>query len=150
MKYSIAVIGATGNVGREILNILENSKVQIEKIFAVASQKSVGKEVFFKNRSVEVKSIEGFDFTDIDFVFFATNTSISKEYVPKASKKVKLLIDLSSHFRMNEVICVSRNLKVSKYHVFHLIPDLLNISIFLSNIFTLYFNRIIKTPFITT
>ena len=49
MKYSIAVIGATGNVGREILNILENSKVQIEKIFAVASQKSVGKEVFFKN-----------------------------------------------------------------------------------------------------
>ena len=50
MKYSIAVIGATGNVGREILNILENSKVQIEKIFAVASQKSVGKEVFFKNQ----------------------------------------------------------------------------------------------------
>ena len=104
MKYSIAVIGATGNVGREILNILENSKVQIEKIFAVASQKSVGKEVVFKNRSIEVNSIEGFDFTDIDFVFFATNASISKKYVLVASKKVKLVIDLSSHFRMNEDI----------------------------------------------
>ena len=104
MKYNVAVIGATGNVGREIFNTLENSNVQIEKIFAVASQKSVGKEVIFKNKSIEVNSIDGFDFTGIDFVFFATNASISKEYVPKASKKAKLVIDLSSHFRMNKEI----------------------------------------------
>lgn len=104
MKYNVAIIGATGNVGREIFNALENSKIQIRKVFAVASQESIGKEVFFKNKAIEVSSIEGFDFTDIDFVFFATEVSISKQYALKVAAKVKLVIDLSSHFRMSKEV----------------------------------------------
>ena len=104
MKYSVAVVGATGNVGREIFSTLENSKIKIENIFAVASQKSVGKEVIFNNKAIRVNALEGFDFAGIDFVFFATSADTSREYVPKASKEAKLVIDLSSHFRMHKEI----------------------------------------------
>ena len=105
MKYNIAVIGATGNVGREILNILTKSQIiNIKEIHAIASEKSIGKEVSFGNKKLKTKPLSGFDFKDIDFAFFATNVDVSKEYIQKVSTKVKLVVDLSSHFRMNKEV----------------------------------------------
>lgn len=105
MEYNIAVIGATGNVGKEILDTLAKSQIiHIKEIFAIASEKSIGKEVSFGNKKLKIKPLRGFDFKNIDFAFFSTNADISKEYVQKASDKVKLVVDLSSHFRMNKEI----------------------------------------------
>ncbi len=105
MKYNIAVIGATGNVGREILNILTESQIiNIKEIHAIASEKSIGKEVSFGNKKLKTKPLSGFDFKYIDFAFFATNVDVSKEYIQKVSTKVKLVVDLSSHFRMNKEV----------------------------------------------
>ncbi|MSO13828.1 aspartate-semialdehyde dehydrogenase [Rickettsiales endosymbiont of Trichoplax sp. H2] len=105
MKYNIAVIGATGNVGREILNILTKSQIiNIKEIHAIASEKSIGKEVSFGNKKLKTKPLSGFDFKYIDFAFFATNVDVSKEYIQKVSTKVKLVVDLSSHFRMNKEV----------------------------------------------
>jgi aspartate-semialdehyde dehydrogenase len=105
MNYNIAVIGATGNVGREILNTLFESKVvRVGKIFVFASESSSGKEVSYGNANLKVQHMRSCNFDDIDIVFFATSHKISKEYVPIASKKVKLVVDLSSYFRMDKNI----------------------------------------------
>ena len=105
MKYSIAIVGATGNVGREILNTLAKSKtIHIKEIFAIASEKSIGKEISFGDKILKIRPLKGFNFQDIDFAFFSTNADISKIYVKEVSNKVKLVVDLSSHFRMNNEV----------------------------------------------
>ena len=102
MGYKIAVVGATGNVGRGVLKELLQSKIEVEKVFALASEKSSGKEVSYGDANITVRSLRGFNFDDIDIVFFATRAKVSKEYVIPASQKAKLVIDLSSYFRMNK------------------------------------------------
>ncbi|WPX96964.1 aspartate-semialdehyde dehydrogenase [Candidatus Bandiella euplotis] len=104
MKYKIAVVGATGNVGREILRTLAESSIPIREVMAFASERSVGKEVSYGNYDIEVKPFKGFSFDGVDIAFFATDSDISKEYVPLASKKAKFVVDLSSYFRMHKDI----------------------------------------------
>ena len=104
MKYNIALVGATGNIGREILIILNESKIPIKKIFVIASYKSVGKKITFRGKIIRVRAINDFDFHEIDLVFFATNSHISKQYIPIVKSKVKLVIDLSSYYRMNHEV----------------------------------------------
>jgi aspartate-semialdehyde dehydrogenase len=101
---NIAIAGATGNVGREILRTIESSSLKTNKVFPLASMRSVGKLVSFGDKDLEVQSLESFDFNRADIVFFATESDISKNFVTTASKKCKLVIDLSSHFRMHDDI----------------------------------------------
>jgi aspartate-semialdehyde dehydrogenase len=101
-KYNIAVIGATGNVGREILSILDERKFPVNNIYAVASSASLGKEVSFGDIIIlKIESIDNLDFKNIDIAFFAAGSSVSKEYANIAAKAGCIVIDKSSHFRMN-------------------------------------------------
>ncbi len=102
-KHNVAVVGATGNVGREILNILEFRKFPINKIFALASAKSEGSKINYgENKEIVVQNLEKFDFKEIDIVLSSPGSQISKEFVPKIAKKGALVIDNTSYFRMKK------------------------------------------------
>ncbi len=100
MGYRVAVVGATGNVGREILNTLADRKFPIDQIQAVASATSIGQRVSFgEDHVLDVIPIADFDFTDVDFAFFAAGSAVSAEFVPIAAEAGCIVIDNSSHFR---------------------------------------------------
>lgn len=101
-KYNISLIGATGLVGREILNFLKDLTIEL-KLFA--SENSVGKKILFQNKELSIKSLKGFNFEDEDIVFFAAGSKISKEYIPQVLKNKKtIVIDSSSYFRMDKEV----------------------------------------------
>ena len=99
MSISVAVVGATGNVGREILNILSDRKFPISRIAALASRKSVGSEVSFGDQSLKVKDLESFDFKNWDLALFAIGSETTKKYSAIATKSGCTVIDNSSLFR---------------------------------------------------
>lgn len=100
MGYRIAVVGATGNVGREILKTLEERKFPIDEIQAVASTTSLGGRVSFGETTVlDVFPITDFDFKGFDFIFFAAGNLVSADFVPMAAEAGCIVIDSSSHFR---------------------------------------------------
>ena len=91
-KYNVAVIGATGNVGREVLSILDERAFPIKHIYAVASQASLGKDVSFgEEKILKTTIINDLNFSDIDIAFFAAGSEISKAYA-KIAAEIKLLI----------------------------------------------------------
>lgn len=103
MKYNVAVVGATGKVGSEIFNILDSTKFPVKDIYAVASSRSLGKQVAFgEEQLIDVESIEGFDFSKVDIAFFSAGSSVSKEYAPIAAKAGAVVIDNTSFFRMKQ------------------------------------------------
>ena len=83
MGYRVAVVGATGNVGREMLNILEEVKFPVEKIHAIASRKSIGLEVEFGDTILKCQDVEQFDFSSVDLVLMSVSGTFSKEWAPK-------------------------------------------------------------------
>ena len=97
---NIAIVGATGNVGRKILEILEQKKFLINKLYLVASPRSAGKKVNFKGKNYEVYNLETFDFSKAQITFFAAGGKISEKYAEKAAK-YSTVIDNSSFFRMD-------------------------------------------------
>ncbi len=99
MKF--AIIGATGNVGRKTIEILEKSKLKIEDIFLVASSKSTGKKIKFKDKELSVQAIEDYNFEKADITFFAAGSSVAGKFVKKASEKT-IVIDNSKYFRMDK------------------------------------------------
>ena len=99
MKF--AIIGATGNVGRKTIDILEKSKLAIEELHLVASKNSLGKKIKFKGGNLTVVALENFDFEKADITFFAAGSSIAEKYAKKASKKT-VVIDNSKFFRMDK------------------------------------------------
>ncbi|WP_068876907.1 MULTISPECIES: aspartate-semialdehyde dehydrogenase [unclassified Phenylobacterium] len=101
MGYRVAVVGATGNVGREMLNILEEVKFPVEKIHAIASRKSIGVEVSFGEKIVKCEDVEQFDFSTVDLVLMSVSGSFSKEWSPKIGAAGPIVIDNSSAFRMD-------------------------------------------------
>ena len=101
MGYKVAVVGATGNVGREILNTLHEREFPVDEIYALASQRSVGREVSFGDKDVKVKNLEDFDFTGIDFVLSSPGAKVSAKFSPKAAAAGAVVIDNTSHFRMD-------------------------------------------------
>lgn len=102
MGFRIAVIGATGNVGREVLSILAERVFPISRIHAVASNRSLGTQISFGEDDVlDVESIETFSFEGVDLAFFATDDAVSKKYIPLAIAKGTKVIDKSTTFRMD-------------------------------------------------
>ena len=99
MSISVAVVGATGNVGREILNILSDRKFPVSRIAALASRKSVGSEISFGDALLKVKDLESFDFKNWDLALFAIGSEATKKYASKAAKNGCTVIDNSSLFR---------------------------------------------------
>ena len=98
---NFAIIGASGNVGRKTIEILEKSNLKFDKLFLVASQKSAGKKISFRKKEIEIESLENYDFSKAQITFFAAGSQIAKDWVPKASKKT-IVIDNSSFFRMRK------------------------------------------------
>ena len=98
---NFAIIGASGNVGRKTIEILEKSNFSIEKLFLVASKKSAGKKIKFRKKEIEIENLESYDFSKAQITFFAAGSNIAKEWAPKASEKT-IVIDNSSYFRMND------------------------------------------------
>jgi aspartate-semialdehyde dehydrogenase len=95
----IAIIGATGNVGRKTIQILENSKLPINNLFLVASAKSEGKKILFKKKELTVENLENYNFSKAKITFFAAGSEIAKKWAPIAAKET-IVIDNSSFFRM--------------------------------------------------
>ena len=96
---NLAIIGASGNVGRKTIEILENSKLSFDKLFLVASSNSAGKKLIFKGKEIEIENLDNYDFSKAHITFFAAGSQISKEWAPKAAKQT-IVIDNSSYFRM--------------------------------------------------
>lgn len=103
-KYNIAVIGATGNTGREVLNSLSQRKFPINQIFASASNDSVGKAVSFGENTIKIQKMEDLNFVDLDFAFFCAGSKVSDQYARVAASQGCTVIDKSSLFRLNEDI----------------------------------------------
>lgn len=101
MGYRVAVVGATGNVGREMFNILEEVKFPVDKMHAIASRKSIGVEVSFGNEILKCEDLEQFDFSKVDIVLMSAGGSISKAWGEKIGAAGPIVIDNSSHFRMD-------------------------------------------------
>lgn len=101
MSYKVAVVGATGNVGREILEILAERNFPVREVVALASRASIGKEVSFGEEDIlKVQALDDYDFSDTDIGLFSPGSSVSKEFAPKAAKAGCVVIDNTSHFRM--------------------------------------------------
>jgi len=101
MGYRVAVVGATGNVGREIIQTLSERAFPVDDIVALASDRSVGHEISFGETDVlKVRSLSDFDFTGFDIGLFSPGAKISAKFAPKAAEAGCVVIDNSSHFRM--------------------------------------------------
>lgn len=101
MGYKVAIVGATGSVGREILNILSERGFPADTVIALASEKSEGGEIDFGDDTLTVERLDTFDFAGVDLSFFAAGSEVSKDYVPKAAGAGSIVIDNSSLFRMD-------------------------------------------------
>jgi aspartate-semialdehyde dehydrogenase len=102
MSYSVAIVGATGNVGMEMLNILAEREFPVSKVHAIASRRSVGREVSFGDKILKCEDLEQFDFSKVDFVLMSAGGTISKEWSPRIGKTGALVIDNSSAWRYDQ------------------------------------------------
>src|SRR3982750_4755500 len=101
MAFKVPVVGATGNVGREMLNILDERKFPADEVVALASRRSVGVEVSYGDRTLKVKALEHYDFSDVDICLMSAGGAVSKEWSPKIGAAGVVVIDNSSAFRMD-------------------------------------------------
>ncbi len=101
MEFNVAVVGATGNVGQEMLAILDERQFPVKEAFAIASRQSIGREVSFGDKTLKCRDLETFDFSKADIALFAAGGAVSKEWAPKAARAGCIVIDNSSHFRMD-------------------------------------------------
>jgi aspartate-semialdehyde dehydrogenase len=99
MSYNVAVVGATGNVGREMLNILAEREFPVNQVFAIASRRSQGVEVSFGDKTLKCKDMETFDFSQCDFTLMSAGGTVSKEWSPRIAAQGSLVIDNSSAWR---------------------------------------------------
>ena len=101
MGYKVAVVGATGNVGREILSILDERGFPADEVVALASRKSQGVEVSYGDKTLKVKALETYDFSDTDICLMSAGGSVSKEWSPKIGAQGCVVNDNSSQWRMD-------------------------------------------------
>jgi aspartate-semialdehyde dehydrogenase len=99
MGYNIVIVGATGNVGREMLNILSEREFPVDKIAVLASRKSIGTEITFSDSILKTQNLETFDFSSWDIALFAIGSEATKIFAPKAAKTGCIVIDNSSLYR---------------------------------------------------
>src|SRR3982075_443611 len=101
MGFKVAVVGATGNVGREMLNILAEREFPADEVVALASRKSMGQEVSLGDKTLKVKALEHYDFSDTDICLMSAGGAVSKEWSPKIAAAGAIVIDNSSAWRMD-------------------------------------------------
>ena len=101
MAYSFAIVGATGNVGTEMLTILAESDIDVGEVHAVASRKSIGREVSFGDKTLKCQDLENFDFSKVDIALMSAGGSVSKDWSPKIAAAGAIVIDNSSAWRMD-------------------------------------------------
>jgi aspartate-semialdehyde dehydrogenase len=101
MSYKVAVVGATGNVGREMLNILAEREFPASEVVALASRKSQGVEASFGDKTLKVKALDHYDFSDVDICLMSAGGAVSKEWSPKIAAAGAVVIDNSSTWRMD-------------------------------------------------
>jgi aspartate-semialdehyde dehydrogenase len=99
MGFKVAVVGATGNVGREMLNILDERTFPADEVVALASRRSMGVEVSYGNKTLKVKALEQYDFSDVDICLMSAGSTVSKEWSPKIAAQGAVVIDNSSCWR---------------------------------------------------
>ena len=99
MGYKVAVVGATGNVGRVMLNILAERGFPADEVHAIASRRSLGVEVSYGDEILKCQDLEQFDFSKVDFVLMSAGSSVSKEWAPKIGAAGAIVIDNSSCWR---------------------------------------------------
>ena len=97
---NIAIVGATGNVGRKTLEVFDKKNFKFENLYLVASEKSAGKKITFRNKEYEIENLENYDFSKADITFFAAGGKIAEKYAENAAKHT-VVIDNSSFFRMD-------------------------------------------------
>jgi aspartate-semialdehyde dehydrogenase len=102
MSYNVAVVGATGNVGREILAILKERQFPVKDAHAIASRRSIGVEVSFGDEALKCKDLETFDFAKVDFCLMSAGGAVSKEWSPKIAAQGCVVIDNSSAWRYDQ------------------------------------------------
>jgi aspartate-semialdehyde dehydrogenase len=100
-RYNVAVVGATGNVGREILNILEERNFPINELFLLASSRSAGSTMSFAGRELVVRDLAEFDFSGVQIGLFSPGAKVSSQYAPKAAAAGCVVVDNTSFFRMD-------------------------------------------------
>ena len=99
MGYKVAVVGATGNVGRAMLEVLDERKFPADEVVALASPRSLGTEVSYGDRTLKCKNLENYDFSDVDICLMSAGSTVSKEWSPKIAAKGAVVIDNSSCWR---------------------------------------------------
>jgi aspartate-semialdehyde dehydrogenase len=99
MGYKVAVIGATGNVGREMLNILAEREFPADEVFAIASRRSMGVEISYGDKRLKCQDLEQFDFRGVDFALMSAGSAVSKEWAPRIGAQGCVVIDNSSCWR---------------------------------------------------
>ncbi len=104
MGYKLAVVGATGNVGREMLNILAERQFPADEVHALASRKSIGVEVSYGESTLKCKDLEQFDFSKVDFCVMSAGSAVSKEWSPKIGAQGCIVIDNSSCWRYDQEV----------------------------------------------
>ena len=104
MSYKVAVVGATGNVGREMLNILAERGFPASEVVALASTRSVGTEVSFGDKVLKVGTLENFDFSDTDIALMSAGGEVSKQWSPKIAAQGAVVIDNSSAWRYDAAV----------------------------------------------
>ena len=102
MGYKVAVVGATGNVGREMLNILEERGFPADEVVALASRRSQGTEVSYGDRTLKVKALDNYDFSDTDICVMSAGGAVSKEWSPRIGRQGCIVIDNSSAWRYDQ------------------------------------------------
>jgi len=100
---NIAIVGATGNVGRKILEVIEKLNFKFSELHLIASDKSIGKKITFKGKTYSIVGLSDFDFSKVKIAFFSAGSSIAEKWAPIAAKKT-IVIDNSKHFRMDKEI----------------------------------------------
>jgi len=103
-QFSVAVVGATGLVGETMLQVLDERDFPVSEIYALASNRSLGRSVSFKGRSIPVRELEGFDFSKADIGLFSPGGEVSRVYAPKAAAAGCIVIDNTSEFRYEDDI----------------------------------------------
>jgi aspartate-semialdehyde dehydrogenase len=99
MAYRVAVVGATGNVGREMLNILAERRFPVSEVIPLASSRSLGQELSFGDKRIKVQNLEHFDFSNVDFALMSAGSAVAKEWGEKIGAQGCLVVDNSSFWR---------------------------------------------------
>src|SRR6202161_2996400 len=106
MGFSVAVVGATGNVGRQMLDILAERLFPADEVVALASRRSMGTEISFGDRTLKVKALEHYDFSGVDLCLMSAGSAVSKEWSPKIAAAGAVVIDNSSAWRYDSDVPV--------------------------------------------